>query len=97
MAFTVPAAVALRAQAPQPKFEVATVKPSKGPTGERGQPGGRYTATRTVKFFIADAFFFGTPLAGSRLPGSTRISTKSMARPPHHGSGRPTVRRARSS
>ena len=71
MAFTVPAAVALRAQAqaPQPKFEVATVKPSKGPTGERGQPGGRYTATRTVKFFIADAFFFATPLAGSRVIG----------------------------
>ena len=70
-AFTVPAPVALRAQAqaPQPKFEVATVKPSKGPTGERGQPGGRYTATRTVKFFIADAFFFATPLAGSRVIG----------------------------
>ena len=73
LAFTVPAAVALRAQAPDPnplpRFEVATVKPSKGPTGERGQPGGRYTATRTVKFFIADAFFFATPLAASRVIG----------------------------
>jgi uncharacterized protein (TIGR03435 family) len=52
-----------------PRFEVASVKPSKGPTGERGQPGGRYTATRTVKFFIADAFFFGTPLQMSRVIG----------------------------
>jgi uncharacterized protein (TIGR03435 family) len=71
MAVAVPAAVPLSAQAPapQPKFEVATVKPSTGPTGERGQPGGRYTATRTVKFFIADAFFFATPLAGSRVIG----------------------------
>ena len=72
-ALTVPAAVPLRAQAPDPnplpRFEVATVKPSKGPTGERGQPGGKYTATRTVKFFIADAFFFGTPLAASRVIG----------------------------
>ena len=71
MAFTAPAAVRLRAQAqePLPKFEVVTVKPSKGPTGERGQPGGRYTATRTLQFFIADAFFFATPLAGSRVIG----------------------------
>ena len=72
-ALTVPAAVPLRAQAqelqPLPRFEVAAVKPSKGPTGERGQPGGRYTATRTVKFFIADAFFFGTPLQMSRVIG----------------------------
>jgi uncharacterized protein (TIGR03435 family) len=63
----------LRAQGqrpePLPTFEVASVKPSKGPTGERGQPGGRYTATRTVKFFIADAFFFGTPLQMSRVIG----------------------------
>ena len=61
----------LRAQAPQPlpRFEVASVRPSKGPTGERGQPGGRYTATRTVRFFIADAFFFGTPLQMSRVIG----------------------------
>jgi uncharacterized protein (TIGR03435 family) len=73
LALTVPAAVPLRAQAlgpdPLPRFEVVSVKPSKGPTGERGQPGGRYTATRTVKFFIADAFFFATPLAGSRVIG----------------------------
>jgi uncharacterized protein (TIGR03435 family) len=73
MAFPVPASVSLRAQAPEqtplPKFEVVSVKPSKGPTGERGQPGGRYTATRNVKFFIADAFFFATPLAGSRVIG----------------------------
>jgi len=65
--------IALRAQtqtpALLPTFEVASVKPSKGPTGERGQPGGRYTATRTVKFFIADAFFFGTPLQMSRVIG----------------------------
>ena len=70
---TAPAAVPLRAQAqeqrPLPRFEVASVKPSKGPTGERGQPGGRYTATRTVRFFIADAFFFGTPLQMSRVIG----------------------------
>src|SRR6185436_2646902 len=73
LAVTAPAAIPLRAQAqeptPLPRFEVVSVKPSKGPTGERGQPGGRYTATRTVKFFIADAFFFATPLAGSRVIG----------------------------
>src|SRR5215208_1905659 len=73
LAFTVPAAIPLRAQAqepePLPRFEVVSVKPSKGPTGERGQPGGRYTATRTVRFFIADAFFFATPLAASRVIG----------------------------
>jgi uncharacterized protein (TIGR03435 family) len=40
-----------------------------GPTGERGQPGGRYTATRTARFFIADAFFFGTPLQMARVLG----------------------------
>ena len=70
---TVPAAIPLRAQAqqpaPLPRFEVASVKPSTGPTGERGQPGGFYTATRTLKFFIADAFFFGTPLQISRVIG----------------------------
>jgi uncharacterized protein (TIGR03435 family) len=73
LALTVPAAISLRAQAqepePLPRFEVVSVKQSKGPTGERGQPGGRYTATRTVKFFIADAFFFATPLAASRVIG----------------------------
>ena len=74
LAVTVPAAIPLRAQAqdptPLPRFEVAAVKPSKGPTGERGQAvTGRYTATRTVKFFIADAFFFATPLAASRVIG----------------------------
>lgn len=73
LALTGPAVVPLRAQAqdpnPLPRFEVVSVKPSKGPTGERGQPGGRYTATRTVKFFIADAFFFATPLAASRVVG----------------------------
>lgn len=66
------AAIPLRAAQdpnPLPRFEVVTVKPSKGPMGERGQPGGRYIATRTVKFFIADAFFFATPLAGSRVIG----------------------------
>ena len=72
-AVTVPTARPLRAQGqepkPLPRFEVASVKPSTGPTGERGQPGGRYTATRTVKFFIADAFFFGTPLQMSRVIG----------------------------
>jgi uncharacterized protein (TIGR03435 family) len=51
------------------RFEVASVKPSTGPPGERGQPGGRYTATRTVRFFIADAFFFATPLQISRVIG----------------------------
>ena len=71
LTLTLPAAFPLRAQAQEslPRFEVASVKPSKGPTGERGQPGGRYTATRTVKFFIADAFFFGTPLQMSRVIG----------------------------
>src|SRR5687767_4068802 len=71
LAVTVPAAIPLRAQVqePLPRFEVASVKPSTGPTGERGQPGGRYTATRTVKFFIADAFFSGTPLQMSRVIG----------------------------
>ena len=73
LTFTAPAAVSVAAQAqdpsPLPRFEVASVKPSNGPTGERGQPGGRYTATRTVKFFIADAFFFGTPLQMSRVIG----------------------------
>src|SRR5262245_49098231 len=75
LALTVPA-VPLRAQAqasaPLPRFEVASVKPSTGPTGERGQPGGRYTATRSVKFFIADAFFFGTPLQMSRVIGGPK-------------------------
>ena len=65
--------IALRAQAQEPErlpsFEVASVKPNTGPTGERGQPGGRYTATRTVRFFIADAFFFGTPSEMSRVIG----------------------------
>src|SRR5688500_10080276 len=71
LAVTVLAAIPLRAQAPEPlpRFEVVSVKPSKGPMGERGQPGGRYIATRTVKFFIADAFFFATPLAASRVIG----------------------------
>ena len=74
LALTVGAAVPLRARAqepkPLPRFEVASVKPSTGPMGERGQPAsGRYTATRTVKFFIADAFFFGTPLQMSRVIG----------------------------
>ena len=72
-ALTAPAKVLLRARAqtpgPLPRFEVASVKPSTGPTGERGQPGGRYLATRSVKFFIADAFFFGTPLQMSRVIG----------------------------
>ena len=70
-ALRVPAAVPLRAQEPSalPRFEVASVKPSTGPTGERGQPGGRYIATRTLKFFIADAFFFGQPLEMSRVIG----------------------------
>ena len=64
------AATTLRAQEPQPlpRFDVASVKPSTGPTGERGQPGG-YIATRAVKFFIADAFFFGTPGQMSRVIG----------------------------
>ncbi len=70
---TVPGAIPLRAQAQEPapllRFEVASVKPSTGPTGERGQPGGFYTATRTLKFFIADAFFFGTPLQMTRVIG----------------------------
>ena len=63
-----PAAMPPRAQ-PQPRFEVVSVKPSTGPTGERGQPGGRYIATRSLKFFIADAFFFATPLAQARVIG----------------------------
>jgi uncharacterized protein (TIGR03435 family) len=69
-ALAIPAAVPLRAQQPNvlPRFEVASVKPSTGPTGERGQPG-RYTATRTLKFFIANAFFFGQPLEMSRVRG----------------------------
>ncbi len=65
--------IPLRAQAqdpaPLPRFEVASVKPSPGPTGERGQPCGRYTATRTVRFFVTNAFFFGTPLQMSRVLG----------------------------
>jgi uncharacterized protein (TIGR03435 family) len=67
----VPIVAEAQAQEPNhlPRFEVASVKPSKGPTGERGQPGGRYTATRTLKFFIADAFFFGTPLQITRVIG----------------------------
>ena len=73
LALIAPSAMPLRAQAqqaqPLPRFEVASVKPSTGPTGEQGQPGGRYIATRTVKFFIADAFFFGTPLQMSRVIG----------------------------
>ena len=73
VALAVPAAMPRRVQAqtpaPLPRFEVVSVKPSKGPTGERGQPGGRYTATRTLKFFIADAFFFGTPLQITRVIG----------------------------
>jgi uncharacterized protein (TIGR03435 family) len=73
LTLAVPVAIPLRAQAqtpePLPRFEVASVKPSTGPTGERGQPGGRYLATRSVKFFIADAFFFGTPLQMSRVIG----------------------------
>jgi uncharacterized protein (TIGR03435 family) len=73
LALTASPAIPLRAQAQEPKsqprFEVASVKPSTGPTGERGQPGGRYRATRTLKFFIADAFFFGTPLQMSRVIG----------------------------
>jgi uncharacterized protein (TIGR03435 family) len=74
LVLSVPAAIQLHVQAqepaPLPRFEVAAVKPSTGPTGERGQPAsGRYTATRTVKFFIADAFFFGTPLQMSRVIG----------------------------
>ena len=66
-----PSPLLAQAQAPEPlpRFEVASVKPSTGPTGERGQPGGSYIATRTVKFFIADAFFFGTPLQMSRVIG----------------------------
>ena len=72
LAFTIPQAIPLRAQAqeakPLPRFEIASVKPSTGPTGERGQPGG-YTATRTTRFFIADAFFFGTPLQITRVIG----------------------------
>lgn len=62
-----PAAQSVTAD-PTLRFEAASVKPSTGPTGERGQPGG-YTATRTVRFFIADAFFFGTPLETSRVIG----------------------------
>src|SRR5262245_41548426 len=73
LVLTVPAAVPLRTRAQEPErlpsFEVASVKPSTGPTGERGQPSGRYTATRTLKFLIADAFFFGTPLQMSRVLG----------------------------
>jgi bla regulator protein blaR1 len=73
LALTIPSAIPLGAQAreptPLPRFEVASIKPSTGPTGERGQPGGRYAATRPVRFFIADAFFFGTPLQMSRVLG----------------------------
>src|SRR3954469_24303 len=74
LALTVPAGIPLHAQTPDskplPRFEIASVKPSTGPAGERGQPGGRgYIATRTVRFFIADAFFFGTPLQMSRVLG----------------------------
>jgi len=73
MVLAAPTAVPLRAQAQAPtqlpRFEVASVKPSTGRTGERGDPSGRYIATRTLKFFIADAFFFGQPLAMSRVIG----------------------------
>jgi uncharacterized protein (TIGR03435 family) len=72
VALTGHAGLPLYAQTPEPvplpRFEVASVKPSPGPTGERGQPG-RYTATRPARFFIADAFFFGTPLQMSRVLG----------------------------
>jgi uncharacterized protein (TIGR03435 family) len=72
VAIGLPGARRLAAQGPAseplPRFEVASVKESAGPTGERGQPGGRgYIATRAVRFFIADAFFFGTPLQMSRV------------------------------
>jgi uncharacterized protein (TIGR03435 family) len=69
----IPTATSLRAQEPQPlpRFEVASVKPSIGPTGERGQPGS-YVATRAVRFFIADAFFFGTPGQMSRVIGGPK-------------------------
>ena len=70
VALAVPSRTSLHAQEPQPlpRFEVVSVKPSTGPTGERGQPGS-YIATRTVRFFIADAFFFGTPGQLSRVIG----------------------------
>jgi uncharacterized protein (TIGR03435 family) len=72
LGFVVMAAALARmhAQAPEPlpRFEVASVKPSTGPAGENGRPG-RYTATRTARFFIADAFFFGTPAEMSRVIG----------------------------
>src|SRR5262245_44349508 len=55
---------------PLPRSAVASVKPSTGPAGERAESAaGRYTATRTLKFFIADAFFFGQPLQVSRVIG----------------------------
>lgn len=74
LAVAVALAIPRRAHAQEPArlptFEVASVKPSTGPTGEQGQPrSGRYIATRTLKFFIADAFFFGTPLQMSRVIG----------------------------
>src|SRR5262245_35079887 len=73
LAMGAPAAPSLRAHAqdppPVPRSEVASVKPSTGRTGEQGLPGGRYIATRSLKFFIADAFFFGQPLAMSRVIG----------------------------
>ena len=72
VALTIALVSPLRAQAPAsvplPRFEVASVKPSPGPTGERGQPG-RYTATRPARYFIADGFFFGTPLQMARVLG----------------------------
>ena len=60
-----------------PRFEVASVKPSNGPAGERGEPG-HYVATRTVKFLIADAFFFGTPLQMSRVIGGPEWINSAM-------------------
>jgi uncharacterized protein (TIGR03435 family) len=62
---------------PPPRFEVVSVKPSNGPTGERGEPG-RYVATRLVKFLIADAFFFGTPLQMSRVIGGPEWINSAM-------------------
>lgn len=60
-----------------PRFDVASVKPSNGPAGERGEPG-RYVATRTVRFFIGDAFFFGTPLQMSRVIGGPEWINSAM-------------------
>ncbi len=77
VAWTSPMLAQQAASEPAPRFEVVSVKPSNGPAGEQGEPG-RYVATRTVKFLIGDAFFFGTPLQMSRVIGGPEWINSAM-------------------